>query len=622
MNWSKRIHRQSKIFYALIVILLLTVTNGYSNTTKDSVIQVVRQLNNAYKTGKLNGPGYFDNVFAVMRSALSANIPFTGDEALKLLGPYRAAIWDTPSSEPHKRNFYGIVCTLAQMNGKYGEMLYYAERINQLEQKENGRPSLTALTVIAGYYLSHASYNKVKELYEHNKTYLLGVPELAMQKSFPGNDLVQATMVLEKSAQALFELRDILAGFQALTLLNKIERIADSRADLSDVVKTNIVFSKNRASYRYATAQYNAAKQAACFRDMIALREDPRTPGYLKYCIDTSLTEWKVAFYLSHYNADSATHYINLYKELIKDEAVPYNQYLLRKYEAQNLYAKNQFKASADLLTEATTILDSDRATLVDDIDEMMYARVKAEDQQILLKAAAAGSAKSQRRLRVILNSSLIFLLIFIAAFFYFRQRQKNKFLQFKLNLARDIHDETNPALLHAIALARTSRNSGAREKTALEKNIEHTISLIRSLSYDLKSEQQYTIADLIRHTGTVLNKLNTDGSFTYGVNAPADTNRFISHYQFTELKAILNECITNTIKHAQFNEIQTAFIQQGNRLSVTYQDNGKGWATQADRTGTGIQNIKERVQRLNGDFLLTNEYPNGYHINISLQLR
>ncbi|MBX9449324.1 MAG: hypothetical protein KL787_06255 [Taibaiella sp.] len=141
------------------------------------------------------------------------------------------------------------------------------------------------------------------------------------------------------------------------------------------------------------------------------------------------------------------------------------------------------------------------------------------------------------------------------------------------MNLARSIHDEANPALLYAKTLLK-ARNESSGEKSELEKHIEHTMQLIRSLSHDLKSENQYTLSDLIQAVSESLNKLNVDGSFQEKVLAYIDKSRFLSHYQFTQLKAIMNECITNTIKHACFDEIAIRFEQKDNKLQIQYSDN------------------------------------------------
>jgi signal transduction histidine kinase len=68
-------------------------------------------------------------------------------------------------------------------------------------------------------------------------------------------------------------------------------------------------------------------------------------------------------------------------------------------------------------------------------------------------------------------------------------------------------------------------------------------------------------------------------------------------------LYRIVQELLNNIVKHAQATEAIVQFIQSGNRLSVTVEDNGKGFNTlDTDlQKKAGLENIKSRVDYLNG---------------------
>lgn len=254
--------------------------------------------------------------------------------------------------------------------------------------------------------------------------------------------------------------------------------------------------------------------------------------------------------------------------------------------------------------------------------NHLLYIHAKAEATQLLLTRAKEIQKKMERKLGVagiLLGISIpgsLFIILLI------NRRQRAKFRNFKLNLARNIHDETNPALLYAKALVRSYNKGNTKEKTILEQHIDHTMSLIRSLTHDLKSDKPHTLSDLVSHTEQLLLKLNTDNTFQFRIGKQLHSKRFISHYQFSELKAVLNECITNTIKHAVFNTIRIDFRQTNNQLTISYQDDGKGWDAAIKNNGIGIENIKERAYQLNGSLELHNQYPNGYCLYITIPLR
>lgn len=608
----------------LIFLTGIFCSSVYAKTPKDSAAQVLTRLSTTFQNGGLSEMAYLDTVHNTMRSFLSGNIFFTHQELLEMLDPYRQVIWSDKKYEAHKRNYYGILCNQAQMADRGGEMLYYADKFNKLESETGERPSLTALSIIATYYEGQRSNEKLKALYEKEKAFLGSIPAIADKGGLDRTGLVQAAIVLEKSARALYELNAILSGEEAEAMLGKIAVVTQAKYKEDYNVMARIAVSQILAFYRGAIAKDNPGLIQDAFRRMDALLADENTPQYMKPYIYTTIADTKVAYYIHYTEIDSASHYLGIYEEMLKGNQNYYNRFVLKKYRARLLYTEGKFKESADTYEKAMTALDTTRSILVKDIDDMMYARAKTEEQQLLLADAAARNKRAERRL-VVAITLIVFLLITGGLIInYIRRRQKNKLIAFKLNMARNIHDETNPALLYARALIRTSK-SGANSvqiNNQLDNHIQHTMELIRSLSHDLKSDRQYVLQDLVVRTEQTLEKLNTDNNMVIDIRANIDRKRFISHYQFSQLMSVLNECITNTIKHASFNKVNVIFSHAGKNLAITYKDDGPGWETHQTDTGIGILNMEERVRQMNGEWSIDNDYPNGYSINISVQLR
>jgi signal transduction histidine kinase len=595
-----------------------------SKNTKDSATQTLYSLSEAYQKGKLPEKVYLDTVHNTMRTFLSRNIFFTHKELLQMLDLYRQLIWKDKKNEGRKREYYGILSNQAQMSDRNGEMLYYAEKIDKLERETKKRQSLTALSIIAIYYDGQRSDEEIKALYEKEKSYLQRIPVIFDKEKLDENDLVQASMILELSARALYELHDTLSGAEAEDLLERLAAIARAKYKQDIDVMTRITISQMLAFYRGAVAKNSPMLMQEAFRRMEALLTEKNTPDYIMPYMQLTIAEAKTAYYIHYANSDSASYYLGRYEEMMKGNPNLYNSFVLKKYQARLLYLQGKYKESADMHETAMNILDSSRSILVRDIDNMMYARAETEEQQLLLADAAVRNRETERRF--LLASAAIAILLIGGAFSirYIRKRQKNKLVKFKLNMARNIHDETNPALLYAKALIKASRTGENREiaTAELDSHIGYTMELIRSLSHDLKSDKQYVLNDLVTKTEQTLKKLNTGNDFTFTIQTNIDKKRFISHYQFSQLMSVLNECITNTIKHASFNKINATFINSGNKLTISYNDNGKGWEPQQEVTGIGVRNMAERIRQINGDWQIDNDYPNGYRINISGLLR
>lgn len=84
----------------------------------------------------------------------------------------------------------------------------------------------------------------------------------------------------------------------------------------------------------------------------------------------------------------------------------------------------------------------------------------------------------------------------------------------------------------------------------------------------------------------------------------------------------IVQEILTNILKHANATEIVLQCSQRQNRFYITAEDNGKGFDVDANnlKSGMGLANIKNRVQYLGGILEISSEINEGTTINIELE--
>ena len=606
-----------------VYTLLFGAQQSFAQKNQDSAELIIKSIGSSYRKGIITEKAYLDSVYLTMRKLLSNNTHLSNKELLNLLQDYRKLIWDTKDNFEYKRQYYGILSNQAQASVRYGEMVYYGEKIDQLEQQYNNRPILTRLTIILDYYMLHVNYNKVIEVYKKNEHYLEKLPALGTSGGLKANELVQSVILLQKVSRAMYELQDIKSGAQVDELADKIIKTTIEKHSDDYNILANINYLKYDILYYKADATKDTKLKLDIFNNMQQLLADSTTPDYLKYYIDITLTDWKVLFFLKNKNSDSAKVYINKYEQLSEDENIPYNLYLFKKTKAQELYNNQNYKAGFEMLQNAAEFLDTARIKLVDDIDEMLYARTKSEEQAVIIKEAEIKNIRTTNMIRYTITVSLLLVLGILFYVWYSRQKQKRRFLEFKLNMARNIHDETGPALLYAKYLAKTYRtDNNEMTRIELEKHLDTTMAAIRGLSHDLKSNELHSVGELVKKTDETLKKLKNVSEFNYKIIDKTGENRFISHYQFSQLKAMLQECITNSIKHSEFDEIKVSFERINNKLTIMYSDNGKGLNTEYSAKGIGMKNMEERSQQINGDLTINNQFPNGYEIKISVNLR
>jgi signal transduction histidine kinase len=71
-----------------------------------------------------------------------------------------------------------------------------------------------------------------------------------------------------------------------------------------------------------------------------------------------------------------------------------------------------------------------------------------------------------------------------------------------------------------------------------------------------------------------------------------------------TILYRVIQECVNNTLKHAEARHMDISLIKETNSISITLEDDGKGFMineTEVDE-GMGLKNIRNRIRFLNGE--------------------
>ncbi|MEO8712496.1 MAG: ATP-binding protein, partial [Parafilimonas sp.] len=79
----------------------------------------------------------------------------------------------------------------------------------------------------------------------------------------------------------------------------------------------------------------------------------------------------------------------------------------------------------------------------------------------------------------------------------------------------------------------------------------------------------------------------------------------------------------TNIFKHANASEVLVQLLREENRLSITVEDNGKGFDVNEleKNKGAGWANIRSRVDYLKGKLDLHSDNIKGTSVNIEINL-
>jgi signal transduction histidine kinase len=82
----------------------------------------------------------------------------------------------------------------------------------------------------------------------------------------------------------------------------------------------------------------------------------------------------------------------------------------------------------------------------------------------------------------------------------------------------------------------------------------------------------------------------------------------------------VVQEALQNCVKHSKATQVKVEVTRQGDRLSVSVQDNGVGFNPSQEK-GTGLLGMEERVKVLGGKFRIDSQAGKGTLLSIDLPL-
>lgn len=128
----------------------------------------------------------------------------------------------------------------------------------------------------------------------------------------------------------------------------------------------------------------------------------------------------------------------------------------------------------------------------------------------------------------------------------------------------------------------------------------------------DLKAE----IKDLIIDSAHIYEGVE----FNYHVY-PKKNKIPIQKNKCLELLTVLKEVILNAINHGDSSSVELNLTKHDNEISILISDNGIGFDTKKEVNGIGLQNIKERMESINGKAIIDSQPNYGTTINLDLTI-
>lgn len=168
--------------------------------------------------------------------------------------------------------------------------------------------------------------------------------------------------------------------------------------------------------------------------------------------------------------------------------------------------------------------------------------------------------------------------------------------------LAEELHDN----IISQLNLIRLNLNDKKPEE--LNRDLKKSMQLIRELSHNLtppdldEIELEDLIADYLDQVNKSIEVIFRHITISTPISNPVKLNLF----------RILQELITNILKHAEATRVEVSLRISQNYLILTIEDNGRGFIIETHSGGIGLKNIQSRAQKIKAIYKLKTEPQKG----------
>ena len=190
-----------------------------------------------------------------------------------------------------------------------------------------------------------------------------------------------------------------------------------------------------------------------------------------------------------------------------------------------------------------------------------------------------------------------------------------------RTRLARDIHDSighyltaTNIQLAKAKAFFSIDPDASLKAIEDAQKASKEAMDDVRASVSSLKSSDNFSFKDGLV---TIIKRIEDCGiQITENISG---SEAGCSYAVSLALFRVIQEALTNAVKHSQCSEVNISVNFENSRASAVIKDNGKGFETESvPGTSSGLAGIRKRIELVRGEVKITSAEGKGTVITAS----
>jgi signal transduction histidine kinase len=215
---------------------------------------------------------------------------------------------------------------------------------------------------------------------------------------------------------------------------------------------------------------------------------------------------------------------------------------------------------------------------------------------------------------------------LLLALLYRLRVKRLRALERLRVQIAANLHDDVG-ARLTKVAMVTELVERETPESDPAKPHIRNIFKTVREITKAM-DEIVWTINprnDTVDHLASYIFQYAEDYFQDTGVSCRLDVpaqlpdrplSTEVRHNVFMAVKEALN----NALKHAQATEVRVGLGLNDGRLAVTICDNGRGFSLdQARSKGEGLENMRQRLVQIGGQFVLESEPGRGTTIRLEV---
>jgi ligand-binding sensor domain-containing protein/two-component sensor histidine kinase len=211
-----------------------------------------------------------------------------------------------------------------------------------------------------------------------------------------------------------------------------------------------------------------------------------------------------------------------------------------------------------------------------------------------------------------------------LGLFYRTRVRRLREIESLRIRIAADLHDDVGSRLTK-VAMVTESVDAETSAADRVKPHIQNIARTTREIIQAMDeivwtiNPKNDTLDNLANYIFQYAQDFFQDSHVRCRMDLPARLpERTLSTEQRHNIFMVVKEALTNVVKHANATEVRIGLASAGNELIITVADNGRGFATNPlPNSGDGLQNMKQRLERIGGRLVLESHPGAGTEITL-----